>query len=629
MFKYLLILTGAAVMSSGIVFAYGASQTDWIGGPYVQPPSETWSDTFNSSQNCNYQYPGILSLAFEIIDMPAYFNICEGFYSDAGDCDGDGDIDIFYTGNDTIFTVINANSAGTLWIPGDTLGCIEYSYWRCIKSTDIDEDNDVDLIASHNANGVYILSWFENTSQDWQEHFISSSEEFNYTRISCEDFDGDGDQDIISASETCLDPNIIWIENKDGSGGSWSEHPVSYEDYPVSIYPADCDDDGDIDVIGIFKYSASVYENADGIGTVWIEHSVAPVLNRCLDGSCADVDNDGDVDIFVLDVNSTEFTTCLYRNEGDYSWQRELVETWIPETPFIVLLCILHAIDTELDGSSDICISYAILDNSMNPFGELYYVENSNDLGTEWNSTLLVDSNPNYFPGCMHSADISGDGAPDLVLSPYANDSIVWWQLSEGYAPLGDLYSNILEIPMPIDDVIDWGAITFDASVPSQTGLEFYVRGSDDPENLGEWSEPIVTSGTSLQGILDNTDFFIQYRASMNSNLGNESPVLENIQLEWDLLGLEEETSTTDEYCLFLPENPSYGILTVGFSIPEITNVRIDIFDISGRLVNTPITGEFSLGLHQVHIDDLSSGIYFCRMSTDDFAATCKLLFLE
>ena len=161
---------------------------------------------------------------------------------------------------------------------------------------------------------------------------------------------------------------------------------------------------------------------------------------------------------------------------------------------------------------------------------------------------------------------------------------------------------------------------------PSETVLEFYVRGSSDPENLGEWSEPIVTSGTSLQGILDNTDSFVQYRLSMNSNLGNASPILENIQLEWGLLGLEEEMNAIDEYYLLLPVNPSYGSLTVGFIISNITNVRIDLYDISGRLVNTPVTGEFNKGFHQFHIGNLSTGIYFCRMIADDFTTTGKLV---
>ena len=629
MFKSLLRIAGTVLILSGTALAGEASQTDWVGGPSIQAPSEIWSDTFNTSQNCNFKYSGVLSLAFKIIDIPAFCSIREGYYSDTGDCDGDGDIDLFYTYNDTIFSMINDGCAGTSWIPGDTLVYIEYCSWRCIKSMDIDGDNDIDLIASHNENGTYILSWFENTSTNWQEHFVASDTVINYTNIGGADFDGDEDQDIFYGSETSLDLNISWLENLDGSGGSWCEHPVSDENFPVSIYPSDLDNDGDIDIVGFFKYSAYAYENTDGIGSVWIEHSVEPDLNRCLDGSCGDVDNDGDIDIFVLDVNSTEFTTRLYRNEGGYSWQEELIVTWTPEPYFIVLHCMLHAIDTEFDGSSDICISYSIMDNSMYPFGELCFVENSNDLGTEWNSTLLVDSNPNYFPGCMISADISGNGAPNLIISPFANDSIVWWQLSEGYSPQGDLISSILEIPLPVDDIIDWGTITFDASVPSETDLEFYIRGSSDPENLGEWSEPIVTSGTNLQGILDNTDAFVQYRASMNNNLGNATPVLENIQLTWDLLCIEEETHSANEYNLLLPENPSYGTLTVGFIVPKTTDVRIDLFDISGRLINTPITGEFNKGFHQVHIGDLSTGMYFCRMISDDYVSSSKLLVFE
>ena len=625
MFRYPVILI--AIVLSGIVSADEASQTDWTGGPFLQAPSEVWSDTFNSSQNSNYVYSGILSLAFNIMETPVYYSVWEGYNSDPGDCDGDGDIDLFYTYHDTIFTAINADGAGTSWFPGDTLAYCETGYWNNFKSTDIDGDNDIDLITSQVANGPYILNWFENTSQGWQEHFVDSTAEDIYSYIDCADFDGDADQDIVINTSSYQNPSISWLENLDGTGGSWNKHSVSYEDYPVFLYPADLDNDGDIDIAGFFKYSVIAYENADGTGSEWVEHSVQSGLNRCLDGSCGDVDNDGDIDIFILDANSSEFSIILCRNEGDYSWQKIHIKTWDPGPNYVVLLCKLQAVDAELDGSTDIFTSYSVLDMSMDAFGELFFIENSNDLGTEWSSTVLVDSTPYYMPSELNGADISGEGAPDLVVSPGIDDLIVWWRFSDGYVSPGNLYSNILEIPVPFDDTIEWGAITFDSSVPAGTGLEFYLRGSSDPENLGEWSGPIVTSGTSLQGILDETDYFVQYRADMNSESGESSPVLESIQLNWNLLGLAEEPDvTTDTYCLLITENPAYGSLSVGFQIPKTGTVRIDLFDISGRLVNTLTNGEFNKGFHQVQISDLSAGIYFCRMFTDDFTATRKLI---
>jgi hypothetical protein len=51
--------------------------------------------------------------------------------------------------------------------------------------------------------------------------------------------------------------------------------------------------------------------------------------------------------------------------------------------------------------------------------------------------------------------------------------------------------------------------------------------------------------------------------------------------------------------------------------------------DISGRTVNTPVTGEFNRGFHQFQIFNLSTGVYFRRMVSGNFTATGKLLIFE
>ena len=70
------------------------------------------------------------------------------------------------------------------------------------------------------------------------------------------DVDGDGDVDVLSAS--VYDNKIAWYEN-DGRRGTFGPQRVDLAPRPTapySVFAADVDGDGDVDVL-----SASVYDN--------------------------------------------------------------------------------------------------------------------------------------------------------------------------------------------------------------------------------------------------------------------------------------------------------------------------------------------------------------------------------
>jgi len=61
--------------------------------------------------------------------------------------------------------------------------------------------------------------------------------------------DGDGDLDVLGAAVDADD--ITWWENTAGDGTAWTEHIVDGTfDGAYSVYAADVDGDGDLDVLG-------------------------------------------------------------------------------------------------------------------------------------------------------------------------------------------------------------------------------------------------------------------------------------------------------------------------------------------------------------------------------------------
>ncbi len=115
-----------------------------------------------------------------------------------------------------------------------------------------------------------------------------------------EDIDGDGDVDVLGAART--DDEIVWWENTDGTGNTWTEHPVDSEfDGAISVYATDMDGDGDVDILGAAHIGDEVswWENLDGTGTSWTEHSIkdGSIVNGVRSIYATDIDGDGDVDV--------------------------------------------------------------------------------------------------------------------------------------------------------------------------------------------------------------------------------------------------------------------------------------------------------------------------------------------
>jgi hypothetical protein len=77
--------------------------------------------------------------------------------------------------------------------------------------------------------------------------------------------------------------------------------------------------------------------------------------------------------------------------------------------------------------------------------------------------------------------------------------------------------------------------------------------------------------------------------------------------------------------------NPFNAATTIVFSLPYRARVSLKIFDILGREVAHLADGEHSAGIHRVVFQpqDLSSGIYLCRLETKNFSQTRKLVLLK
>jgi hypothetical protein len=115
--------------------------------------------------------------------------------------------------------------------------------------SDLDGDNDLDLVFPENGNIDGDISWFENIDGKlYRHHLYSETQAARIPRFG--DLDGDGDLDVVatSADEFNREDEIFWYENRGATG--FIEWRIDDEiKFPADLALADLDGDGKLDVI--------------------------------------------------------------------------------------------------------------------------------------------------------------------------------------------------------------------------------------------------------------------------------------------------------------------------------------------------------------------------------------------
>ena len=137
------------------------------------------------------------------------------------------------------------------------------------------------------------------------------------------DIDGDGDIDILGAGGE--DDDITWWENTAtfSFDPTWNAADIAIDALTArSVFAADMDNDGDMDIVSASSGDNTIawYENNNGDGSSWSAANIATNASGAKNVFVADMDNDGDLDI--VSASSGDNTIAWYENDGapDPSW---------------------------------------------------------------------------------------------------------------------------------------------------------------------------------------------------------------------------------------------------------------------------------------------------------------------
>jgi len=592
-----------------LITVFGASswQTDWSGGPGVAGPvTFYWLNTFSSHTEMDWKdLPGSLFLALRAIahDVTSYMGCL--YTGHAADMDGDGDMDILSESYvRKLVAWFENDGTGGGWERHDVSSTGEMFAPIACYPADIDSDGDMDVLGAERSSiykRIYLWINTDGTGITWNTHIIADNL-YSPWCICAADVDGDGDNDIV-AGDFGPDGQIIWYENQIMSE-PWPAHVVASAPQCYDLHTVDIDQDGDIDILSA-NYSVNnqlnLWENDDGTGNSWTRHKICNDIGDATSVCAGDINGDGNLDVIATGYGDNA-RISWFENPGSLpgTWTEHVLQNNFYGGQAV------HELDFDGDGDVDILGAAGNLCGDGGLY-ELVLWESIDGTGDNWRRHSL-DSGSWY--EYLEVADIDGDDTLDVISFASVGRIIEWYRLE--YADSGLLVSSILDVL----NYPNWQEIQWEDTVPAGCSLTFQVKSSNNPDDMGQWSDFIEESG-SLEGYIDSTHRYIQYMVRMEGS-GQRfftPPGLDSVTFLWEWLGIEEE-SGSNETCIFpVFPNPASGSVVVRFRLAGSGPVTVSIYDLAGRLRALPVDAEMDPGTHEVEISGLPSGSYYVRMT--------------
>ena len=464
----------------------------------------------------------------------------------AADLDGDGDVDLYSASYDEYDSDVswyeNTDALGTFTdqkiITADLIGPAS------VEAVDLDNDDDLDLVVASTLDGQ--VTWFENDSNGgfgnpksiddqltgahkvvaadidgdglddiavgasdyysptslfvWYRNeggggfgapTLISSEMSDVISLDSVDLDGDGDQDLITASR--YDETINWFDNTDANGNFSGPIEIpAFVEIPTSVTAADIDQDGKADIaftgffndeVGWMRQGTNQFEepaiisrfgirgadavdsaDLDGDGdldlavvgaiegtVVWLENQDGlgeygdPIVIDQLSGAVhiRTVDLSGDSVPDLLVTSAAESSVVWYENDGAGGFSSR-------QTVGNDLIGVISAEEGDVDGDGDLDVLVAAPGQyEQSPL--IAWFENSNGKGA-FGDAQVIASNLER-PSDATAADIDGDGDLDFAVVSWSEDIVAWFENTNSKGDFGaaQVVANNVDLPIAID----------------------------------------------------------------------------------------------------------------------------------------------------------------------------------
>lgn len=378
----------------------------------------------------------------------------------AGDLNGDGDVDVLSAslGAERLVWYENDGSpnfsiqhlvSDTVYSPNDIFFC------------DFDNDGNKDILASFAGN--YEGSQYSNSQVIWYRNLglgqfsdkqvISSELERTSSVFAC-DLDGDGDAEAISGSLN--DNKLAWYENTDGLGTFGAQQLIDAEiDRLVDVCAEDIDGDGDIDLLTASNEDDKVawYAN-DGNGNFGEQQIISTSSTNPYFIIIADIDLDGDPD--VIYPRNEEYYLLCSKNEGNGTFSEAEGLIAIPENDYSTWNN-FETSDLDLDGDLDLVASF---------YESSRIVWFENDGTGNFGEQQIISTNGTWESVDATACDIDLDGDIDVIAATNSGSLLVWYENdgTQNFSSANEIAANSVYALFNIDIDNDGDSDLFIAS---------------------------------------------------------------------------------------------------------------------------------------------------------------------
>jgi len=438
-----------------------------------------------------------------------------------------------------------------------------------IFAADIDKDGFKDIVGNSYSNDD--LFWWQNDGTDqttWAKHTIDNN--FNNPQyLVVEDIDADGKMDIIATGS--VEAGLVaWWHNDGGSPIGWTREIIRKNfGNAHGIYAKDINGDGNMDIIATASEDNLIcwWENNGSYPVNWTEHTIDDKATGSQVVSSYDIDNDGDNDV----IAAADDKLILYKNGGglEPGWTRQIVDLgyshWVDVADF------------NNDGLPDIVSSKYMTKN-------LTWYENNGADSISWSAHKI--SSDFQYALTFYAADLNNDDNIDLFGNA-GGTQLVWFENSGG-------------------DNISWTKHIIKNNYRGLWGVYAADMDNDDDKD--------IISGSNYYG---NIKWY------------------EN---DWNNTGIETE-NFNEKRSFNLQQNypnPFNPKTVIGYSLLAAGEVELTIYNSTGNKVKTLFKGRKNAGEYKVEWDGtnyngekVSSGIYFYKLTTNNFSETRRLVLLK
>jgi len=135
-----------------------------------------------------------------------------------------------------------------------------------------------------------------------------------------------------------------------------------------------------------------------------------------------------------------------------------------------------------------------------------------------------------------------------------------------------------------------------------------------------DWNTWWINGGNGSSDVSLNDDIIVQT---------DGVSIWVNEQLVWTNYSVQQDNNSACMFEVF--PNPCNGSMKVRFNSKQDTPVSIHVYDIKGKIVHHLLNNHVMFGNHELiwNVENITSGIYFCKYQQGEYQRVAKFLILQ